>query len=100
MTYTALDYDPYEGDFGDSGDKIFSDKLVKARKEHQCSHCGNAIAKDTTYRYRAEVYDGTLHAIKWCGECCNAMVQELVNDADIDDKWDGESYPFQERRIY
>ena len=40
---TVLEFDPFEGDFGEQADTVFSDKIVKVRKGRHCSHCGTQI---------------------------------------------------------
>lgn len=90
MEFTALDFDPFEGDFGSPGDRALSDKIVTARKEHKCFHCAGPILPTTKYRAKAEIVDGSLHTFKWCEPCCGAMVIELN---------DGDSMAFENRRI-
>ena len=38
----ALEFDPFEGDFGDQSDRVLSNKFVNVRKPGACSHCGFA----------------------------------------------------------
>lgn len=79
MEMTALDYDPFDGDFGRPGDRLLSDKLVTAKKEHSCFHCEGPIQPGTRYRSRAEIVEGSFTVFKWCEPCCEAMVTELTN---------------------
>ena len=47
---SILAFDPFEGDFGEQGDTVLSNKMVVAAKEHECCHCKNTIVncnKDT-----------------------------------------------------
>lgn len=88
-TFTPLDYDPFEGDFGCPGDKTLRDAMVKARKPHTCTHCAGLIGSGETYRSRTDVVDGDLMSWKWCALCCAAMVEEM-GDHDGD-------YPFERR---
>lgn len=92
---TPLDFDPFEGDFGDQGDRSLSDAMVKARKAHACSHCGGPIAVGETYRSRSDIADGDLMRWKWCAICCAAMVEQMsVLD---DNERDEMRFPFDER---
>lgn len=92
--YTALDYDPFDGDFGNSDDIIFSDKMVKGRKSHQCGHCSNIIQVGEIHRSMATKFDGMIHNYRWCGDCCNSMIDELTlsNDTELQN-----SFPFESR---
>lgn len=93
---SPLDYNPFEGDFGEPGDRTLSDAMVCARKEHACTHCEGPIAIGETYRSRSDIIDGSLMRAKWCALCCDAMVAELRElwGADGDSE---PSYPFETR---
>ena len=39
---SILAFDPFEGDFGEQGDTVLSNKMVVAAKEHECCHCKNS----------------------------------------------------------
>jgi len=93
--YTALDYDPFDGDFGDSGDHLFQDKMVRAKKEHKCSHCLGPIVAGETYRSRREVSWSEFFCFKWCAACCEAMVFELKAESLGEEE---EIFPFESRR--
>jgi hypothetical protein len=90
---TPLDFNPFEGDFGDQGDKTLTDTMVKARKPHFCSHCAGDIAVGELHRSRADIADGEFMRWRWCALCCEAMVLELVGQDDDGD----EPYPFERR---
>lgn len=94
MNFTALDFDPFEGDFGTTSDRILRDKLVKARVKHGCFHCQGSIQPGTHYRYLVAIFEGDMHTYKWCETCCNAMVQQLD---ELNSCCDEESYPFERR---
>lgn len=68
-----LDFDPFEGDFGAPGDKIFTNKMVVARKPGPCSHCETEIVKSERVRRQVSKFDGELMTHRWCALCCKAM---------------------------
>lgn len=92
----ALDFDPFEGDFGVPGDRTLEDKMVCARKEHVCFHCCGPIAVGELHRSRRDIADGQLMAFRWCAACCNAMAAQMDADDDEDDD-DASDYPYEER---
>lgn len=73
----CLAFDPFEGDDAGAGasDSILADRIAIARKQHVCTHCGEAIAHGTPYRARREVYDGSFTQYKWCAGCCESMIE-------------------------
>lgn len=70
-----LEFDPFEGDFGMPGDKVFSNKMVIARKPGPCAHCGLKILKKERVRRQASKFDGEMMTHRWCAACCSAMVE-------------------------
>lgn len=60
-----LDFDPFEGDFGTPGDKVFSNRMVIARKPGPCSHCGTEITKGERIRRQNSKFDGGLMTHRW-----------------------------------
>lgn len=89
--YTPLDYDLFAGDCDDDT-VILKDKMVLGRKEHTCSGCRNGIKVGETHRNVVGLPDGSITSIRYCQDCCSAMVTELENmDSGL------EEYPFLER---
>lgn len=88
MEELALQFNPFDGDFGAPGDIVLSDKIVTARKEGPCSHCGCAICKGERVRSMSAKFDGQLMSYRWCALCCAAMVkcQGAEEDASGDDE--------------
>ena len=68
-----LDFDPFEGDFGSPGDKVFTKRMVVARKPGPCSHCKAEIVKGERVRRQVSKFDGELMTHRWCALCCAAM---------------------------
>jgi hypothetical protein len=73
----ALAYDPFQGDFGSQGDRVLTDRIVKASKPHECSHCNGPIQRGEHHRSRTDIADGDLMSWRWCAACCAAMVAEM-----------------------
>lgn len=89
-----LGFDPFEGDFGDPGDMVFSNSMVIARKPGPCSHCGLTIGKGERVRRQNSKFDGRLMTHRWCALCCAAMA---VYDTQSEDD-DREELPDYELR--
>lgn len=68
-----LDFDPFEGDFGAPGDKVFTNRMAIARKPGPCSHCDMEITKGERVRRQTSKFDGELMTHRWCALCCAAM---------------------------
>lgn len=68
-----LDFDPFEGDFGAPGDKVFTNRMSIARKPGPCAHCESEIAKGERVRRQVSKFDGELMTHRWCALCCKAM---------------------------
>ncbi len=69
----CLACDPFEGDFGSPGDKVFSDKIVIPRKSHECSCCTRLTDPGTKTRVITALFDGEPHQYRYCTHCCAAM---------------------------
>ena len=94
--FTPLDYDPFEGDFGEPGDNVFSDRLVLSRKTYECFHCSGVIAVGEKHRSRYEKRDGEMRSFRWCRKCCEAMVAELIaEESDDDPDEPADRFPFE-----
>lgn len=69
----CLTFDPFEGDFGEAGDKTISDAVVKFRKAGPCNQCGKEIAPGSRGRRRTGRVDGMLMSYRWCAKCSQLM---------------------------
>lgn len=86
----VLAYDPFAGDFGDTSDRTFHDKMVTAAKAHDdCHICGGGIEKGERHRSMAGKFDGELMAWRWCWACCTAMARVRL-------PYDGQNEPDRE----
>lgn len=83
----SLSFDVFQGDFGHGDERTFENKIVTARKDHDCFHCDTAISKGEKYRKMVEKSGDELRTFKWCSLCCVAMI--------LDDKNGG--YSFDQR---
>ena len=81
-----LEFDPFEGDFGMPGDKVFTNRMAVARKPGPCSCCGAEIVKGERVRRQVSKFDGELMTHRWCALCCKAMAdyEEQLCDEDRD----------------
>lgn len=78
----ALRFDPFQGEFGDQGDRTLRDRIVKTRKPSECSQCGEAIPVGQTVRSRTDIVDGGMMAWKWCNTCTCLMARCFSRGAD------------------
>lgn len=76
----CLSVNPFEGDFGDPQDTVLSDKIVSARKQHECGCCKSRIEKGERYRSLSAIFDGDLKSYKFCQLCCQAMAACFDDD--------------------
>lgn len=84
----VLEFDPFEGDFGDQGDLVLSDKVVKVRKERTCSHCGSLVKIGEYARSMSAKFYGELMSYTWCTECINLMHSIVVSEESDDEEYD------------
>ncbi len=78
----ALDFDPFDGDFGDGNDRSLRDKIVKTRKRSKCSHCAELIAVNQLTRARTDVIEGSMMSWRWCQTCTELMALTFSKDDD------------------
>lgn len=78
----CLNVDPFAGDFGAPGDRIFSDRIGKARKLGECGDCAGEIAPGEEQRRLTAVFDGALRSYRWCHLCCSAMALSWTDDGE------------------
>ncbi|MDH1253047.1 hypothetical protein N5C67_10320 [Comamonas thiooxydans] len=82
----TLSFNPFDGDFGEPGDTVLSNKMVVARKEGPCSHCGSLIFKGERVRSMSAKF-GDFMRYRWCASCCDVMAAVYLHDeADEDDE--------------
>lgn len=97
----CLDFDPFEGDFGDQGDKTFKDKIVIGRKEHVCFHCEKKILLGEIHRSRIDLSGGEILTFRWCRECCDLMRKIATQNGSEHDETDDLEHQWELRsRIY
>ena len=81
----ALDFDVFDGDFGDQGDTCLENRLVIAKQDHigGCSECGGDCLKGTVNRVMKWAFeqDGFM-SYRYCEKCMNEMVRKFSCDED------------------
>ena len=82
---SALDFDLFEGDFGEPGDTELSNKIVTGRGEYKCFVCRSKILKGEIHRSATWKFDGEIMSYRCCNECCVAMVASVEGDYEEND---------------
>jgi len=78
----CLSVDPFAGDFGGIGDRIFSDRIGKARKPGACGDCAGDILPGEEQRRLSALFDGEMRSYRWCSLCCAAMALSWTDDGE------------------
>jgi len=81
----ALDFDLFEGDFGEPGDSCLSNKIVTGRGVYSCHICAGNIQKGEVHLSAAYRFSGELHSYRVCNACCIAMVASVTSDYEDED---------------
>ena len=84
----ALDFDLFEGDFGEPGDSELSNRIVKGRGIYRCHVCEGEIAKGEIQRSTVWKFSGELMSYRCCNACCIAMASSVSCDYEEDDPID------------
>ncbi|MEW7867500.1 hypothetical protein [Aeromonas diversa] len=82
---SALSFNPFEGDFGEPGDRTLKDKIVKFRKPHVCHICDGDIQVGEIGRNLVEVFSGDIGSFYFCQVCCVAMSKSVDGDDNEDE---------------
>jgi hypothetical protein len=73
----ACRYNPFDGDFGDVGDRTLRDKIVTFRFPHDCCLCPATIKKGERGRSLTKLWvDGSpapVATYRYCEACTKAM---------------------------
>lgn len=99
----ALEFDPFQGDFGEQGDREISDKIVTAKKDHaECSCCRAPIKAGTKNRVKVEIYEREMMTHRWCQDCTAAMALVDARLSGEDPDWDEDGdeaaeHPYEHR---
>ncbi|MGV8925049.1 MAG: hypothetical protein ACOH2G_05130 [Ewingella sp.] len=81
----ALDFDLFEGDFGEPGDSCLSNKIVAGRGVYVCHICHGDIQKGEIHLSAAYIFSAELHSYRVCNACCVAMVASVTADYEDED---------------
>lgn len=81
MAHEALKYNPFEGDFGDVGDRILRDKIVRFRKSRTCHCCAQEVKPGTQGRSLTMLWmsDGPM-SYAYCHDCTEAQAKVWTDD--------------------
>lgn len=81
--YLVLQYPLFQDDFGEPGDVVMKDRIVRGRKEFTCCECGDTIDIGTLQRYHVGKYGGDLLTYRFCEQCCVAMAMSWTDDGQM-----------------
>lgn len=73
---TACDYDGYDNVMPE----FYSRKIRRARKQHECSECGDKINPGERYEYVSGKWDGYFDVFHTC-ETCKRIREDLAPNA-------------------
>lgn len=77
----ALRYFPFDGDFGNVGDRILRDKIVRFRKAGPCHICGVDVEPGTEGRSLTMLWvDDGVMTYRYCTPCTQAMADNWSDD--------------------
>lgn len=93
----ALDFNPFEGDFGSCGDRTLKNKIVKFRKSHICHICDGETKSGEIGRSLVEVFEGEIGSFYFCHDCCVAMAESMYGDGEDDDSEEEYCDPLDKR---
>jgi hypothetical protein len=69
----CLALNPFEGDFGEPGDRILEDKIVTARTQKKCCNCLGPITPGSRIRRIRAIFSGKFCGYNMCSDCCAAF---------------------------
>jgi hypothetical protein len=77
----ALKYNPFDGDFGDVGDRELRDKIVRFRKARACHCCAQKTKPGTLGRSLVMLWmtDGPM-SYAYCHECTQAQADSWTDE--------------------
>ena len=79
---------------------LFSSDSRKARKQHRCIWCGQAIIPGDTYVDERSVYDGSIQRHRWHPECIQDARDGRANGDDCEFlAWSNERPPRAPEKI-
>lgn len=75
----VLDYDPFDGDFGDGSERTLTDEIRVAQRAGTCRECAQPIVKGMLVRVIKKADSEGFYGGRVCEPCCDAMA--TVSDA-------------------
>lgn len=76
----CLAINPFEGDFGAPGDRIFKDRIIRVRRPRTCGCCRLPLVAAEHARVIVALFDGDLMSYSFCERCCLAMARCREDD--------------------
>lgn len=71
----VIEYDPFEGDFGDGTERTLRDEVGVAGRRGGCRCCGQPILKGEIVRVIKKVDSEGFYGGRCCVQCCEAMAK-------------------------
>jgi hypothetical protein len=73
----------------DEGPEFYTEKIIKARKQHKCNECRGMINKGEKYERVTGKWDGNVSTYKTCLDCLSIRKQFFSNGWSFSDMlWD------------
>lgn len=79
-----LNYNLFDGDFGNQDDKVLKNKIVTTRKKHEkaCHICMGDILKFELSRVETDIFEGKIETYRVCHKCCEAISYDYENNCE------------------
>lgn len=74
----VLDYDPFEGDFGNGSERKLCDEIRVVKRRGKCRECGQDVARGTFARTIKKADSEGLYGGRICQDCCNCMAKIVL----------------------
>lgn len=91
----VLEYDPFDGDFGDGSERTLTDEIRVAKRRGECRECGETITAGQLTRVIKKVDSDGFYGGRCCELCCNAMAhvsEAMRGEGDDDSAMTDEEY--------
>lgn len=83
----VLDYDPFDGDFGDGTEHSIANEIRVAKRGGKCWQCGGPIQKGEVVRVFKIADSEGIYGGRCCRACCDAMaVRDLDEGESIEER--------------
>ena len=72
-TRNVIDYDPFDGDFGDGSERTLTDEIRIAKRGGTCRECAQPVTKGMLVRVIKKADSEGFYGGRVCEPCCDAM---------------------------